>query len=97
MADDSNSLILASIEKLKEVAEAAPSKGAQGHAELLRGINDCLLATETPLETIYRIGHQVRDAAPDFLVLPSSRALTYGDDLVLAKRFDPYSYESQFV
>lgn len=59
MANLPSNSLLPLIDELKRAAEAAPSKGPEGHAELLSRINDCLLAAETPLETIYRIGHQV--------------------------------------
>lgn len=61
MAELSNSLLLPLIDDIKRAAEAAPSRGPEGHAELLRRINDCLIAAETPLETIRRIGYQVRN------------------------------------
>lgn len=61
MSDSSRNSLLPLIDEIKWAAEAASSKGPQGHAEVLRRINDCLLAAETPLETIYRIGHQVCD------------------------------------
>lgn len=59
MSNFSNDSLLPLIDEIKRAAEATSSKGPEGHAELLSRINDCLLAAETPLETIYRIGHQV--------------------------------------
>ena len=59
MSNSSSDLLLPLIDNIRRAAKAESSKGSEGHAELLSTINDCLLAAETPLETIYRIGHQV--------------------------------------
>lgn len=43
----------------------APKPSAAARAELLADIHRLQLAVETPLETIYRIGHQVNDLLTD--------------------------------
>ena len=90
MAEPSTALLLPLIDDIKRAAEAASSKGPEGHAELLRSINGCLVAAETPLETIRRIGYQVRNHLTyDGFFLDSSQDLTRG--VAVAKCFYPRS------
>lgn len=52
--------LLSLIESLKADVEASAEGDIGAHARVLDGINALQLAAETPLETIYRIGHNVR-------------------------------------
>lgn len=66
MAQTSKSSLLSLIDTIKTRVETTNEDDAVLHAKLLDDINALMLAAETPLDTIYRIGHQVR--------LPSSES-----------------------
>lgn len=55
--------LLLLIENVKNAAVAASSGGQAEHVRLLSTISSLQLAAEEPLETMYRIGHQVRLSA----------------------------------
>jgi len=60
MAQTSQSSLLSLIDAIKTTVETTSENDAVSHGKLLDNINALMLAAETPLDTIYRIGHQVR-------------------------------------
>lgn len=52
--------VLDKLRKLEELAAADAAGSPKAHSELLKGIGDLLLATETPIETTSRLDFQVR-------------------------------------
>lgn len=60
MDKTSRSSLLSLVDAIKTTVETTREDDAVSHAKLLDDINALMLAAETPLETIYRIGHQVR-------------------------------------
>ena len=54
--------LLSMIDSLRETVTAASFGDITSHTNLLAEISALQLAIETPLDTIYRIGHQVRNA-----------------------------------
>lgn len=53
-----NSLFLPLIDEIRELAANDSSNETGTHTQILSRIHALQLAVETPLETIYRIGHQ---------------------------------------
>jgi len=60
MAQRSPTSLLSLIDGIKTKVETIREDDAVSHAKLLDDISALMLAAETPLDTIYRIGHQVR-------------------------------------
>ena len=65
MAQTSPSSLLALIDAIRTTVETTREDDAVSHAKLLDDISALMLAAETPLDTIYRIGHQVRLSSLD--------------------------------
>ncbi|KAL8941855.1 MAG: hypothetical protein Q9216_001999 [Gyalolechia sp. 2 TL-2023] len=76
--------ILTTIDRIRK-ALTTPNSSSAKHAELLADISRLQLVVETPLDTIYRIGHQVISRLRGFLWI----ALELGVfDVLVAKRED---------